>query len=214
MAPGFGRIGADEIAISTRRRETEKPLHRRHDPPCDPIAHHLAQTGIADDHILSALQGRIDHGSGLAVDIEQEAGILATDLIEQADQIVAEVEFENSWDNENRRHQGDTDGITRCRQAADEIADHAVMAGRIVEPDIGDGRQHRIEYDRPVYAVGTVLPADRLVAIDDEIQTRPDDRRQHLKDLMGRRLTQDAEKYEMVFAKSRAFRQKFGQYLL
>src|SRR5579863_4289917 len=88
MAADGAVVAGDDIAVHTRRLELEILRDSRDQAAHDLAADRLAQLRVGDDEIVAALEPVIDHPRGLALDVEQEAGIAAAELFVELDEHV------------------------------------------------------------------------------------------------------------------------------
>jgi len=87
----------------------------------------------------------VEHGRGLALDIEQKAGILAAVLFVEVDQEVAQRKIENAWHDQRRR--GERDAAVGPVQNALDVVESLQQEGK----DLAEVRQIGA-------GVGRVLP--------------------------------------------------------
>ena len=84
-------VTGDDIAIHPRRRELEEPVDRRQQAAHDLAADGVAHLRMQHAEIVAALEPVVDDGRGLAVFVEQKAGILAAELLVKLNEKIAEL---------------------------------------------------------------------------------------------------------------------------
>ena len=162
--------------------------------------------------IVAALEPVIDDGRGLAVLVEQKAGIVAAEFLVELNEEIAGREIEHARHDQNRRGERHARGIVDRGQAGQDGADGLGVTFGKIPRHVGDGAQHRIEHDRarPVCcAEGT---ADRAVIVGDK-----GDRERVERDIIGwiaRRRGEDAVEHDAVFMKQPRVVDELGELFL
>ncbi len=82
---------------------------------------------MRDVEIIAALEPVVDHPRGLAIDVEQKAGIPAAELLVKLDKQVAERKIEDARHDQHRKAKRHAGGVFDRGQAAQYAAQGAIV---------------------------------------------------------------------------------------